>query len=177
MDLHQYVYDDRSAVFGTSYSDVYDQSIHWTDRLIGLFLTKLDERGLLERTIVVIASDHGEAFREHGSEGHARNLYGEVTHVPLIISLPFLLEPGIRVRADGLERRHLADAARPARPAAAARRRRRVAGAAGARGRRDSSRAVRPSERPIFAQLARGWGNPKVGRGVARRGHVARTGA
>jgi arylsulfatase A-like enzyme len=97
MDLHQYVYDDKAEQFGTSYSDVYDQSVNWSDRLIGAILAKLDEVGAVQRTLVVVASDHGEAFLEHGFEGHARNLYQEVTHVPLVIALPFRLPRGIRV--------------------------------------------------------------------------------
>jgi arylsulfatase A-like enzyme len=53
--------------------------------------------GAVQRRIIVVASDHGEAFLEHGFEGHARNLYQEVTHVPLVIALPFRLPQGIRV--------------------------------------------------------------------------------
>ncbi|MDJ0849240.1 MAG: sulfatase [Myxococcota bacterium] len=98
MDLHQYVYDEASARFGTSYSDVYDQSINWTDRLIGLIVERIDSIGALPNTIFVIASDHGEAFQEHGIEGHARNLYSEVVNVPIVISLPFMLEGGIVVK-------------------------------------------------------------------------------
>ncbi len=97
MDVHQYVFDSESAVFGTSYSDAYDQSILWTDRVIAHIVQRMDELGVLERTLLVFASDHGEAFREHGGEGHAQNLYREVVHVPLIFVLPFRLEPGIRV--------------------------------------------------------------------------------
>jgi arylsulfatase len=97
MDLHQYVYDEAAARFGTSYSDVYDQAIHWTDRLIGHILNRVDELGELSNTVVLIASDHGEAFLEHGFEGHARNLHSEVVNVPIIIALPFLLDPGIVV--------------------------------------------------------------------------------
>ena len=98
MDLHQYVYDDKSEHFGTSYSDVYDQSLNWTDRVIGAVVAKLEEVGVLGRTIVVVASDHGEAFLEHGLEGHARNLYQEVVRVPLVMALPFRLPEGIRVK-------------------------------------------------------------------------------
>jgi arylsulfatase A-like enzyme len=97
MDIHQYVYDDYSAIFGTSYSDAYDQSIHWTDRLLGVLFESLRDEDLLKKTIVVIASDHGEAFLEHGSEGHARNLYREVAYVPWVMSLPFLVDGGVRV--------------------------------------------------------------------------------
>lgn len=96
MDVHQYVYDD-SADFGTAYSDIYDNSIHWVDRNLGTLWAILQREGLMENTIFVVASDHGEEFGEHGGEGHARTLYREVTHVPLVMALPFRLEEGIRV--------------------------------------------------------------------------------
>jgi arylsulfatase A-like enzyme len=92
MDIHQYTSDMESAIFGTTYSDLYDNAIHWTDRNIARLLEDLRARGLRERTLVVIAADHGEAFKEHEFEGHARNLYGEVIETPWIISLPFRLE-------------------------------------------------------------------------------------
>jgi arylsulfatase A-like enzyme len=93
MDVHQYAYDDAAASlgFGASLSDSYDSSIHWVDANIYALLRELDRLDLLEKTIVVVASDHGEAFREHGREGHATNLYREVTEVPLIVMLPFRL--------------------------------------------------------------------------------------
>jgi choline-sulfatase len=97
MDVHQYAYDEESARFGPSYEDAYDNAIHWVDRNIGSLLVQLDELGLLDRTLVVIASDHGEAFREHGGEGHGRNLYREVTEVPLIFRLPAPLAAGVVV--------------------------------------------------------------------------------
>jgi len=96
MDVHQYVYDD-SADFGTSYSDIYDNSIHWVDRNLSALVGMLQTQGLMKRTLLVIASDHGEAFGEHGVEGHARNLYAETVDVPLLIALPFRLEEGIDV--------------------------------------------------------------------------------
>lgn len=95
MDVHQYLYEAESGKFGTGIEEVYDNAIHWTDRNVSALLAELDGRGLLERTLVVIASDHGEAFYEHGIEGHARNLYHEVTETPLILILPFRLEPGV----------------------------------------------------------------------------------
>jgi arylsulfatase A-like enzyme len=98
MDLHQYVYDDKAEQFGTGYSDVYDQSINWTDRLIAAVLAKLDDVGALQKTIVVIAADHGEAQGERGFEGHARNVYPENVEVPWILSLPFRLQRGIVIR-------------------------------------------------------------------------------
>jgi len=99
MDVHQYTYSEDAALFGTSYSDSYDNSIRWVDSLLGHLFSELEERGLRENTVIVFASDHGEAFGEHGGEGHARNVYGEVTTTPLIMSFPFRLEPGIVVEA------------------------------------------------------------------------------
>jgi arylsulfatase A-like enzyme len=97
MDVHQYVYDEETALFGTRMTDNYDNSIRRIDKLVALLLGNLDKRGLLEKTLVVLSSDHGEAFGEHGREGHARDVHGEVTEVPLILAFPFRLEPGIVV--------------------------------------------------------------------------------
>jgi len=99
MDVHQYVYDEDTALFGTTYSDIYDNSIRWEDRIVGALIHELDLRGLREKTLIVLASDHGEAFGEHGREGHARDVYGEVTTTPLILSFPFRLEPGVVVES------------------------------------------------------------------------------
>lgn len=95
MDLHQYVYDEVSAQFGSTYSDVYDNSLLYTDTTVGRLLTHLAETGQLEKTIVVISSDHGEAFSERGLEGHARHVYRESTEVPFILGLPFRIENGL----------------------------------------------------------------------------------
>ena len=97
MDLHQYVYDQQAPHFGSSYLDAYDAALNWSDRVVGALLGHLQDRDLLDNTIVIVTSDHGEAFQEHGHEGHARNLYKEVIQVPWIISLPFALEPGVVV--------------------------------------------------------------------------------
>ncbi len=90
MDVHQYVYDD-SADFGTTFSDIYDNSIHWVDENLGTLIAVLQQENLMENTLIVIASDHGEAFFEHGDEGHGRDLYSENTRVPLIMILPYRL--------------------------------------------------------------------------------------
>ena len=97
MDVHEYTYDEQSALFGGSYSDVYDNSIRRVDALIEVLLRYLAESGLAEKTLVVVTADHGEAFRERGVEGHARRVYRESTEVPLILGLPFRLEPGVVV--------------------------------------------------------------------------------
>jgi arylsulfatase A-like enzyme len=99
MDLHEYIYDQESALFGSTHSDLYDNSIRWTDGSIELLLERLAELGQLDKTLVVITSDHGEAFLERGFEGHAREVYRETTEVPFLLLLPFRLEPGVVVKA------------------------------------------------------------------------------
>jgi len=98
MDLHQYVFDDDADAFGPGYSDAYDKSLDWTDRVIGSIVAALDDAGVLPRTLIAISSDHGEAFLEHGREGHAFDLYREVVEVPFVIIPPLILDRGIRVK-------------------------------------------------------------------------------
>ena len=161
MDVHQYVYDERSALFGTRYTDAYDQAIRWTDSLVGALVHHLEERGVLDRTLLVIAADHGEAFEEHGFEGHARDLHVETTHVPLILVLPFLLDPPIRVtetisNAD-LWPTVLDLLGLPALPGADGR----SALPLVRRAAKLATPGTNQPERPVFAQIARGWGNPR----------------
>lgn len=92
MDLHEYTYDEESAVFGNAVPDIYDNSILRTDWMISTLYDYLAKSDLLSDTVVVLLSDHGEAFGERGFEGHARNVLPETTETPLIISLPFRLE-------------------------------------------------------------------------------------
>jgi len=96
MDVHQYVYDG-AVDFGTTYSDIYDMSVHWVDRNLGTLVAVLQQEALMKKTVLAVVSDHGEAFQEHGGEGHARDLYQEVTRVPFIVTLPFRLEKPIVV--------------------------------------------------------------------------------
>ncbi len=98
MDVHEYLYDEESAIFGGAYPDKYDASVRWTDGTLARFFANLWSFGLGENTLVVIGSDHGEAFRERGIEGHARALYRESTEVPFVILFPFRLETGVVIR-------------------------------------------------------------------------------
>jgi arylsulfatase A-like enzyme len=65
----------------------YDGEILWTDHTLGLLFDGLAERGLWRGTMVVLTSDHGQEFFEHGSKGHKNNLYVESVHVPLLVKL------------------------------------------------------------------------------------------
>jgi len=78
---------------------LYDGAIRHADgAIVGAILDRLDELGLAGETLVVLTSDHGEAFGEHGRFLHG-DLYVETLHVPLILRFPGRLPAGARVRA------------------------------------------------------------------------------
>jgi arylsulfatase A-like enzyme len=68
--------------------DAYDANIAYLDHHLGVLLDRLEDGGVLDSTIVIIASDHGEQFGEHGLMMHANSLYLQLLHVPLIIRYP-----------------------------------------------------------------------------------------
>jgi arylsulfatase A-like enzyme len=76
---------------------LYDREIRLTDDLLRDFFDFLAKAGLLDDTIVVFTSDHGEAFLEHGFLGHGPDLHDEILHVPLIFHGPGI-PAGRRVR-------------------------------------------------------------------------------
>jgi len=68
-------------------SDLYDAEVAHADAVLGGFLDELDRRGLLDTSIVVFTSDHGEALGENGHVGHGA-LLEPVVKVPLLIRFP-----------------------------------------------------------------------------------------
>ncbi|MFQ5349566.1 MAG: sulfatase, partial [Thermoanaerobaculia bacterium] len=67
---------------------LYDGNLLMADDAFGRVIEALQEAGRWRRTLVVVTSDHGEAFMEHGVWGHNTTLYEEMLHVPLILRLP-----------------------------------------------------------------------------------------
>ncbi len=66
----------------------YDGEIRMTDDLVGKMYDLMLERGLLDSTCILITSDHGEGFWEHGLREHGNSLYNELLAVPLVIRPP-----------------------------------------------------------------------------------------
>lgn len=88
-NVHQpYLRDNVESRFGDDLMDQYDTEIALADAQIQRILTQLDSRDLWEETVVVIASDHGEAFEEHGHFGHSTTLYGEELRATMMIRAP-----------------------------------------------------------------------------------------
>ena len=74
--------------FGSSLMDRYDHEIADVDRAIGVLLDRLDQPDLRDRVVVIVTSDHGESFGEHGTYYHGHHLHEENVRVPLIIAAP-----------------------------------------------------------------------------------------
>ena len=70
----------------------YLNALNHTDAVIGKLLKFLEEKNMMDSTLVVIVADHGEAFGQHGQTGHASELYEENVHVPLIFINPVLFK-------------------------------------------------------------------------------------
>lgn len=66
----------------------YDEEILALDSGLGELFEELDQRGIFDRAWVIITSDHGEAFGEHGLTEHGTAVYNEITRIPLIVSPP-----------------------------------------------------------------------------------------
>ena len=66
----------------------YNAEVAYTDHYIGQLLDGLREQGLYDDALIVVFSDHGEEFLEHGDFGHQRTVYEEVIQVPLLVKFP-----------------------------------------------------------------------------------------
>jgi len=75
----------------------YDGEIREVDEEVGILLEELERLGVLDETLVVLTSDHGEQFLEHGGLGHRNTLFEEELKVPLLLRLPSMIMPGIVV--------------------------------------------------------------------------------
>ena len=73
---------------------VYDATLIDLDNATGDLLDDLEARGVLDNTIVVFTSDHGEQLGEHQQFGHRAQVYQQLLHVPLVIAYPPKLRPG-----------------------------------------------------------------------------------
>ena len=72
----------------------YDGSIRGMDAEIGRLMERLAEWGLAEEVVLAVVGDHGEEFLEHGESWHGQSVYGELTHVPLLLWAPGRIGPG-----------------------------------------------------------------------------------
>ncbi len=79
---------------------LHDAEITQSDAAFATFISDLKAAGVYDKSAVIVVSDHGDQFYEHGSVGHGDTVYQELTHVPLIIRAPGVFPAGGVVDAD-----------------------------------------------------------------------------
>ncbi len=76
----------------------YDEEIAYVDDQVGRILAHLKATGRYDDTLIVVTSDHGEGFLEHGFISHSNDPFEELVHVPLIVKMPRSSGRGRRVK-------------------------------------------------------------------------------
>lgn len=85
--------------FVREYRAAYENAIADLDRELTDLFRELERRGVLDSTVVIVASDHGDHIGEHDLIGHTSSLYRPAVWVPLIVRYPGAVPAGHRVRA------------------------------------------------------------------------------
>ncbi|MBN1458188.1 MAG: sulfatase [Armatimonadetes bacterium] len=80
-------------------ANLYDANYRYADGVVGQLVELLKEKNLLDDTLLIVTSDHGQAFGEHGYEGHREGVYDEHLHIPMLMRFPGAGAPVGRVRA------------------------------------------------------------------------------
>ena len=88
---------DPPAPFDKRFADDYDGEIAYADSALGKLFSYMRQRGLYDRALIAMMSDHGESLGAHGESMHGIFLYDETIRVPLVFKLPGDLLAGRRV--------------------------------------------------------------------------------
>jgi len=81
--------------------DLYDGEILYMDHAIGEVISALNDENILDDTLIIVTSDHGEDFKQHSMDWNHLTLHDTVVHIPLIMRYPKKLPNGIRVKGFG----------------------------------------------------------------------------
>jgi len=85
---YPYEVPEKYKKWNNTFSGSYDNAVRYQDAIIGDFFKHLKKEGLLENTIVLFASDHGESLAEHHNIGHVESNYTETISIPLLAYIP-----------------------------------------------------------------------------------------
>ena len=91
-------YRDHPREFGDEFAGrPYDAELAYMDKQIGRLLAFTRKQGWGDRTVIVVAGDHGEGLGEHQESSHGYMAYNSTMRVPLILADPQIAQPGMRV--------------------------------------------------------------------------------
>ncbi|HTM44898.1 MAG TPA: sulfatase-like hydrolase/transferase, partial [Polyangiaceae bacterium] len=102
LDPHAEYVPHEEFNFGRNQRALYDGEVAFTDKHIGRLLQFLEGSSLAPNTALIVTSDHGEAFGEHGLIRHGFELWEELIRVPLIVHVP-----GIAPRRESVRRSNI----------------------------------------------------------------------
>jgi arylsulfatase A-like enzyme len=103
VDPHAAYVPHEEFPFGSKGRDLYDAEVAFVDRHLGRLLAVLDRPPFAERTAVMLTSDHGEAFGEHGLYRHGFEVWEELVHVPLLVRVPGIFPRHVTARRSAID--------------------------------------------------------------------------
>jgi choline-sulfatase len=103
LDPHAEYVPHEGFDFGHRGRERYDGEIAYTDHHVGRVLAALERRPFASRTIVIVTSDHGEAFGEHDLYRHGFELWEELVRIPLVVYVPGAEPRRIDVRRSSID--------------------------------------------------------------------------
>jgi arylsulfatase A-like enzyme len=103
MDPHDQYLPHDGIDWGKAARDRYDAEVTFTDRYIGKLLDFIAAQSWADRTVIIVTSDHGEAFGEHGLWRHGFELWQPVIRVPLMINAPRATARRVTVRRSAID--------------------------------------------------------------------------
>lgn len=102
-DPHAEYVKHEGFEFGGTGRDLYDSEVAYVDHHVGRVLAAIEKSPAKDRTAIVVTSDHGEAFGEHGMLRHGFELWDELIRVPLIVYVPGLPARRVSVRRGAID--------------------------------------------------------------------------
>jgi len=104
LDPHDlYMPHDGIGPYGKSTRDKYDAEVTFVDQHLGKLLSFVEAQPWGKRTAIILSSDHGDAFGEHGMYRHGFEVWDVLTHVPLMIKAPGITPRQIDVPRSGVD--------------------------------------------------------------------------
>jgi len=103
VDPHSEYVAHEGFDFGSSSRQRYDGEVAFVDHHVGRVLEALEKSLFYDRTVVIVTSDHGEAFAEHGMIRHGFELWEELVRVPLIVRVPGVSARHVQARRSAID--------------------------------------------------------------------------
>jgi len=103
VDPHSEYVAHEGFDFGNTSRQRYDGEVAFVDHHVGRVLEALEKSLFYDRTAIIVTSDHGEAFGEHGMIRHGFELWEELVRVPLIVRVPGVAARHVRARRSAID--------------------------------------------------------------------------